>query len=373
MLRAIVQLLKVLTIAVTALLVATGGARVFALAIERATPDDVGEPVEIAIAEGEDADQVAGKLAEAGLIRSEFFFTGQMRLNSLAPKEGKYTLTKGMTVEQIMDRVSGAEQPEVAQTGDAAEEAAAEVGAGETVPVTIQEGLRIEEVAERAEEAGIEGGYDGFLEAVNDVDRSQYEFLADLPEGASLEGFLFPNTYDFVKADAAYNVAQMLNGFDAQVTPEMRNRAKQMNLSLHQVITFASIIEREARLPEERPIIADVYLNRYADREWPSGLEADPTIQYAVGTREEWWPNLNENKDLLQTDTPYNTYKNKGLPPGPICNPGFGSIQAVLVPGGTSNYFFVATGDEAGSHYFAETGEEHQANVALYEEAVADQ
>ncbi|CAA9558708.1 MAG: FIG004453: protein YceG like [uncultured Thermomicrobiales bacterium] len=372
MLRAIVQLLKILTIGVTALLVATGGARVFDLAIDRATPDDIGEEVAIEINEDEDVDAVATKLADAGLIRSKLLFTGQMRITGGSLKPGKYTLAKGMTVEQMIDRVSGVE-PQVAQAEEAGDDTAADTGAGETVSVTIPEGRRIEEIAEISEEAGIEGGYDGFLQAVKEVDRSQYDFLADLPPNASLEGFLFPNTYDFVKDDPGYNVAQLLNGFDAQVTQEMRDRAKAMNLSLHEVITFASIIEREARVPDERPIIADVYLNRYSDPDFPGGLEADPTTQYEVGTREEWWPDLNENKDLLETPSPYNTYKNRGLPPGPICNPGFASIQAVLFPGGTNNYFFVATGDEAGTHYFAETWEEHQENVRLYTEAVADQ
>lgn len=372
MLRAIVQILKILTIGVTALLVATGGARVFDLAIDRATPEDVGEPVAIAIAEEDDPDAVADKLADAGLIRSKLLFSGQMRVSGGTLEEGEYTLRKGMTVQQIVDTVSGV-PPEEPQAEDAAEAAAADVGAGETVQVTIPEGRRIEEIAEIAEENGIEGGYEGFLQAVEDVDRSQYDFLADLPEGATLEGFLFPNTYDFVKDDPAYNVAQMLNGFDTQVTPEMRDRASKMNLSLQEVITFASIIEREARVPNERPTIADVYLNRYADPEFPAGLEADPTVQYVVGTREEWWPNLNENKALLEIQSPYNTYKNRGLPPGPICNPGFASIQAVLFPAGTRNYFFVATGDEAGTHHFAETWEQHQENVKLYEAAVANQ
>lgn len=373
MLRAIVQLLKVLTIAVTALLVATGGARVFALAVDRATPDDVGEPVEIAIAEGDDADTVADKLADAGLIRSKLLFTGQMRLNSLAPKPNTYTLTKGMTIEQIMDRVSGAEQPELAQGGDEAEESAAEVGAGQTVKVTIPEGKRLEEIAAIAEEAGIEGGAEAFMKAIEEVDRSQYDFLADLPANAPLEGFLYPDTYDFVTADPAYNVVLMLNNFDTKVTPEMRARAGEMQLSLYEVLTFASIVEREAQLAQERPQIADVYLNRYTDPEWPSGLEADPTIQYAVGTPEEWWPDLNKQKDLLQTETAYNTYKNQGLPPTPICNPGVPSIQAVLYPAGTTSYFFVATGEEDGSHYFANTKEEHDANVLRYQERVAQQ
>lgn len=370
MLRAIVQLLKILTIGVTALLVATGGARVFDLAIERATPEDVGEPVEIAISDDDDADAVAGKLADAGLIRSKLLFTGQMRIASGAPKPGEYTLTKGMTVEQIMDTVSGLE-PEAAPPEDAADEAAADVGAGETVQVTIPEGHRIGQIAEAAEDAGVEGGYDAFMNAVKEVDRTQYDFLADLPADATLEGYLFPDTYDFVKDNPGYNVELMLNNFGAKVTPEMRDRATQMGIDLRTVLNFAALVEREAKLPAERPIIADVYIDRYGNE---MNLEADPTVQYVIGepgSPETWWPQPSE-EDLF-VDSPYNTYQNTGLPPGPICNPGIGAIQAVLEPAETDFIFFVATGDEQGSHAFAATKEEHDANVAAYREAVQGQ
>lgn len=361
MLRAIVQILKVLTIAVTALLVATGGARVFALAVDRATPDDVGDPVEIAIAEGEDADAVADKLADAGLIRSKFLFTGQMRLNSLAPKEGTYALTKGMTVEQIMDSVSGAEQPEVAQAEDAAEEAAAEVGAGETVPVTIREGLRLEEIAEEAEKAGVEGGAEAFMKAIDEVDRSQYDFLAGVPENASLEGFLFPNTYDFVLDSAAFNVEQMLNQFGQQFDEELRARADTMGLGVRGVVTLASIVEREAAVPEERPTIAAVYLNRI---EQGIRLDADPTVQYVNGKPGEWWPELQGPE--LEVEGPYNTYKVDGLPPGPIANPGFASIQAVLIPEPVDYIYFLAKQDGSGEHAFTNNYEEQKQNQCTY-------
>lgn len=357
MLRAIVQLLKVLTIGVTALLVATGGARVFALAIDRATPDDVGEPVEITIAKDEDADKVADKLAAAGLIRSKLLFTGQMRINSLQPEEGTYTLTKGMTVEQIMDRVSGAEQPEVAQ----AEDAAAEVGAGTSVEVTIPEGLRLEEIAELAEEAGVEGGAEAFMQAIRDVDRSQYSFLADLPAEATLEGYLFPDTYNFIVDNPAYNVDQMLTNFETKVMPEASERAAEMGIDVRTVLTFASLVEKEAQVPDERPVIADVYISRFME-EWR--LEADPTVQYAIGKRgDDWWPQLS-GEDLF-FESPYNTYQRDGLPPGPICNPGLASIQAVLVPAVTDYMYFVAKGD-SGEHAFAVTKAEQDANDALY-------
>ena len=362
MVRVIVQVLKILTISVTAILVATAGLRVFDYAVDRSLPDDVGEPVEIRIGEDETEQEVADKLAEAGLIRSKLLFTGQVKLTGRAPEPGEYRLTKGMSVQQIIDRITGAE---VAQATGGEPESEAEGSSAETFKATIVEGWRIEQVAEEFAKGGMEGGYEAFMDAVQDVDRNRYEFLAELPSDASLEGYLFPDTYDFVVDDPAYNIQLMLDNFDAQFTPDMRDRARQMNLDIRTVLTIASLVEREAKLPAERPVIADIYLKRYAEN-WE--LEADPTVQYVVGTREDWWPSPLTDEQL-HVDNPYNTYMNPGLPPGPICNPGIGSIQAVLFPEETPYYFFVATGDESGSHYFAATQEEHQANVEKYRQA----
>ncbi len=364
MVRTIVQSLKILTIAVTALLVATGGLRFFDLAVDRSTPPDVGARVQIKVGQDDDANAVAKKLADAGLIRSKLLFTGQMTLTQSAPKEGSYTLRKGMTVPQIIDQISGKAPAEAAQ---AADQPAGSNGTGQTVKVTIPEGWRTEQIAEEAAKTGLKGGAAAFMKATRSVDRSKYEFLADLPQDSSLEGYLFPDTYDFVADDPAYDVELMLDNFDAKFTPDMRDRAKQMNLTIPEVLSLAALIEREAKLDEERPIIADVYLNRLQDG-WK--MEADPTVQYAVGKPGDWWPTKLTDAQL-HTDNPYNTYQHDGLPPGPICNPGLASIQAVLFPGGTQNFFFVATGDESGSHAFAQTKEEQDANVEKYKQALA--
>jgi UPF0755 protein len=152
----------------------------------------------------------------------------------------------------------------------------------------------------------------------------------------------------------------MLTNFGNKYTPEMRQRTSEMGLTIEQVVTVASLVEREAQLPEERPTIADVYLSR-----WEQGwrLDADPTVQYVLGTKDDWWPKL--SGDDLFVDSPYNTYQNDGLPPGPIANPGFASIQAVLFPNDTPYMYFVAKGD-SGEHAFAVTAEEQQANVDRY-------
>jgi cell division protein YceG involved in septum cleavage len=141
----------------------------------------------------------------------------------------------------------------------------------------------------------------------------------------------------------------------------MRQRAEEMGLTLNELLTFASMVEREARDPRERPIIADVYLNR-----WEIGMrmEADPTVRYAIGKRDgEWWSA--PTADDLYFESPFNTYQNDGLPPHPICNPGLDSIRAVLIPGGTHYLFFVAKADDSGQHWFATNSDDQAWNIAF--------
>ncbi len=370
MIRVIVQLLKILTISVTAVLVATGGFQVFDYAVDRTRSDDVGERVEVAIPEDPNVDDVADTLADEGLIRSKFLFANAVRFSGRSLEPGEYTLTKGMTVQTIVDRVTGVQ--EVAQVALEGGNGAVDADT-ETFQATIVEGWRLEQIAEYyAAESGDEGGYDAFMSALGEVDRSRHEFLADLPANASLEGYLFPNTYDFVVGDPLYNVYQMLDGFDAAFTPEMRERARAMNLTVPQVVTLASLVEREAVIPDERPIIAEIYIKRWelANEGWE--LEADPTVQYAIGKRDgEWWPELRGEEDLQNAVSPYNTYLNTGLPPGPICNPSAASLQGVLFPKENSYMFFVAKGDGSGEHFFAETAEEQAANVEVYRQNLA--
>ncbi|WP_322796937.1 endolytic transglycosylase MltG [Tepidiforma sp.] len=234
--------------------------------------------------------------------------------------------------------------------------------------VTFPEGLRIEEMAVLAEQAGF-GPREEFLAAV--ARATLPPGLAEyLPPGASLQGYLFPDTY-ILPVDATMDdlVAYMIETLDRRFTPELRQAALANGLNPHEALTLASIVEREAVIPAERPLIAGVFYNRLAagDR-----LGADPTVQFAVAqdpasVREfGWW-----KKELtivdLENPSPYNTRLFPGLPPGPICNPGLASIEAVARPEKTDYYYFVAdakAGD--GSHRFAVTFAEHERNIALY-------
>jgi len=232
------------------------------------------------------------------------------------------------------------------------------------VTVTIPEGWRAEQIGALCEEKGITSAQ-GFLQTVLQG-RSEYDFLSERPPGSpvSVEGFLFPDTYQLPLNSRPGRVVDiMLQNWDRRVSPDLRDKAADEGLSLYEVITLASVVEREAVLAEERPIIASVYLNRLQVDMY---LQADPTVQYAKGYDQEaehWWSPVTQEEYSL-VDSPYNTYLNPGLPPSPICNPGLASIKAVVEPTSTKYLFFRHKGD--GSHAFAVTYEEHLRNQELY-------
>jgi UPF0755 protein len=185
---------------------------------------------------------------------------------------------------------------------------------------------------------------------------------AELPDPARLEGFLFPDTYHLTQdSHPSELVAAMLETFDRRVDPEIRAGFAQQGLSLHQAVTLASIVEREAIVTDERPMIASVFLNRLAQG---IKLDADPTVQYAIGQQPDgaWWK-TGLSLDDLQIDSPYNTYLYAGLPPAPISNPGLASLRAVAFPESSPYLYFRAACDGSGRHTFAETFDQHVLNA----------
>ncbi|MEE9286378.1 MAG: endolytic transglycosylase MltG, partial [Dehalococcoidia bacterium] len=196
-----------------------------------------------------------------------------------------------------------------------------------------------------------------------------YEFLGRLGPSTPLEGYLLPATYFYRRSDKAEDVIQqMREAMNKSFTEELRSEALNQGLTMHGVLTLASIIEREAKVPEERPIMAQVFLKRLR---LGIPLEADPTVQYALANDPEsvaefgYWKAELTVEDL-EIDSPYNTYRLFGQPVGPIAAPRLDSIRAVIEPAGTNYLYFVATGDEDGSHAFAETLEEHEQNIQEY-------
>ncbi len=303
-------------------------------------------PIEFEIQPGESLNAIANRLLQIGLISDPELFRRYLQYNKLDQgiEAGKFTLAKTMTI------------PDVAR--------ALQQGRRDELTVTVPEGKRIEEVADivAAQVPQIDSGEFLLLAGDASLWKSQFPFLSDVPQSGSLEGYLFPDTYRLpLETDARDLIGRMLSNFDAKVTPQMRANAQAAGRSMWDVTRLASIVEREAVVAEERPLIASVYLNRL-DQGWP--LDADPTIQYALGQSREpgnWWPDLTL-EDYQGVIADYNTYINPGLPPGPIANPGLGSIQAVIDPQPSEFFFFRASCSGDGTHQFARTLEEQFAN-----------
>jgi UPF0755 protein len=301
------------------------------------------ETVLVTIEAGDDARTIGEKLEDAGVIESARLFRVLVGLMGLSDRlvAGEYEFQRGEPTLRIVRRISE--------------------GITSPLLVTVPEGLRLEEVAQVMEREGIVPARE-FLDALDDPYSAS--FLNQIPPGAGLEGFLSPATYGFSRTATGHDVVQrMLQAFDERYQEEIRPRLANSELTLFEVVTLASIVEREARVPAERPVIASVFLNRLRAR---LPLQADPTVQYALAADPEnvrqfgYWKRELTQADLA-VDSPYNTYTNVGLPPGPIANPGLDAILAVLEPAETNYLFFVAQPD--GSHLFAETLEEHQRNV----------
>ena len=363
MLRLTVQSLKIVSIVTIAVLILAGARVGFDYAVGRTTDERTGQEFELTVGSDDNGETIANRLADDELIRSPFLFENTMRLRggNLAP--GTYTLTFGMTNAEIIDQITVDEgESNPGANGSSDSTANEEVT---TSQVTVIENLRTEEIAQLWGEAGLEGGAEAFIEATKEDYSDSFPYLADRPEGATLEGYLFPETYtlssNMTPEDAVF---QMLSVFDERFNEDLRSRADQMGLSMHQVMTVASLVEREAAVAEERPTIAAVYLNRV---EAGMTLDADPTVQYVLGTPANWWPTIEPDQQRSdEAQSPYNTYENAGLPPGPICNPSYDSIFAVLEPDPVDYLFFVARNDGSGTHVFATTFEEHQINIDTY-------
>ena len=358
MISPFVHLLKIVTIAAAAILVALGGRTFFDYYQDKEADPLIGRPFNLRISEDDDGDSLAKTLSDGDMIRSELYFTTALRLtgDDLAP--GTYTLRHGMSVNDILEEVT-------IEGEDDAEEGGEDRAAVETVQLVFPEGRRIGEMADIVEDADLPWGSEEFLAAVDAIPRDQFDFLDSVPNDQSLEGYLFPDSYQ-VNSDWSPEdlVAVMLLKFDEVFTPQLEERADEMGLSIHEVITLASIVEREAAVDEERPTIAQVYLNRLDSSETNGLLQADPTVQYVLGDEDDWWPVLepgDTERDEV-ADSPYNTYLTPGLPPGPITNPGRSAIVAVLNPDGSDYFYFVAMGDDSGEHVFASTYPEQLQN-----------
>ncbi len=310
------------------------------------TPQSDGPTVAISVEEGDSASDIGEKLEQAGVIQSARLFTVLAALMGVGSnlEAGNYVFSLGETALIAVQRISQ--------------------GRTSAFGVTIREGLRLEEIAELLETENIVPAQE-FVGALSEP--YQASFLGALPEGVTLEGFLFPATYDFpFEISAVEIVDRMLAAFDQRYQESISVPLASSGLTLLDAVTLASIVEREAVLPEERALIAAVFLNRL---ELGIALQADPTVQYAVANDPAnvqahgyWKVDLTEAD--LAIESPYNTYVLPGLPPAPIANPGLASIMAVLRPATTGYLYFVACQDGSGRQIFAETLDQHIENIA---------
>lgn len=298
------------------------------------------------VAPGEPPRSVARRLFEQALIIDADLFVDYVRVSGLDVQieAGTYFLSQTQTIPQIALRLTDSRSS--------------------FIPFRVLEGWRIEEIAAAVDANGLFGftGAD-FLAVVGpgaqvDVAFAQY---VDLPAGASLEGFLFPDTYQLPPDITPVGLRdKLVETFLERVDAQLKADAAVQGLSLYDVVTLASIVQRESVHAEENPQIAAVYRNRL---NIGMKLDADPTVQYGIGYKDgSWWPSITQ-ADYTNAVHEYNTYLRTGLPPGPIANPGLSAIRAVVFPAVSDYYYFRAACDGSGFHTFARTFAEHLANA----------
>ena len=317
------------------------------------SPLDPGETVRLEIAPGMHSSAIAERLEEEGIIRNATIFSYYVRYKNEGSRfqAGVYDMHPGMTHDEIIAKLNA---------GDTVEE--------EMIRFTVPEGFTVAQIAERlAAHDFIDK--ETFLELTQRPDLFHFSFLEQIPDDPDikfrLEGYLFPETYELkAEADERQIIARMIEELErklAQLPPDWRERMEERGLDLHQLLTIASLIEREVAIDEERPIVAGVIYNRL---ERGMMLQIDATVQYLFDEQLE----IVEYRHL-EIDDPYNTYERLGLPPGPIASVGLRSIEAALYPEETSYLFYVTKKDGSREHYFAETFEEHQRNIELSRQA----
>lgn len=293
--------------------------------------------VHIKIREGLSTAEIADRLAEKNVIDSALKFRLIARLRGYDDKlrPGAYTFTENMSDDDVFAKLL--------------------VGEKKLIRFTIPEGFGVKEIAARLYSLDL-ADKEEFLKAAEDF--APYSYMQKHKDVFfAAEGFLFPDTYTVendMEIDELLNL--MAKTFDERLKPEMRAQAEAMGLSIYDLIILASLVEREVRFPEDRPIVAQVFFKRL---KLNMPLQTDATLQYLMET-----PKEDLSIEDTQINSPYNTYQHTGLPPGPIANPGLASIEAVLHPADTDYLYFVA--DRRGHNHYAYTYEEHLNLVNQY-------
>lgn len=295
---------------------------------------DAGENIYMVVKPGTTASEISDRLMQLGVIDSRLRFWWLMKLQGDASKfkTGTYAFTPHMDEQAVLDKLV----------------------AGDTTVVkfTIPEGFGIKEIAKRLADEGLVDEQE-FLAKAKDF--APYDYMKKRPNVRyAAEGYLFPDTYVIHSDVSAEGIMKMMaEDFDTRLTPALRQQAAAKGLSIHDLITLASLVEKEARYDEDRPIIAQVFFKRL---QMGMPLQSDTTLQYLMAG-----PKEDVSIEDTKIDSPYNTYQHEGLPPGPIASPGMKSILAVLNPANTDYLYFVA--DRQGHNHYSQTYDEHLAIV----------
>ena len=330
---------RALLILVSLLVLAAGaGAAWLLVGAERPYKGYDGPEQFVEIPPGAGPASIGRRLAENGIIRDQVSFRVALARSGQARRlqAGEYRFDRPMNTHEVIDKIA---------RGDVF-----------LRPITFPEGLTVRQMAEIYERDG--GGKKAdFLKAARNA-----ALIHDIdPTADDLEGYLFPDTYALPRrATADQLVQRMVTAFRDVMTPELVQRAAARGWSVRQLMTLASLVEKETAKPGERPVVAAVYANRL---KIGMGMQCDPTVIYALERAGKYTGNL--TRDDLRFDSPYNTYKYAGLPPGPIASPGRASIEAAASPADVPYLYFVSRND--GSHVFSATLEEHNRNVFEYQ------
>ncbi len=303
------------------------------------------ESVEVTIPEDATIDEVASLLEKEGIIANALLYRVENMLKGSAGNYtgGTFTLNMNMDASEIN---SALRQTDTVQQSD--------------IKITIREGFSVRNIADYLESNEIVSAEE-FIKACNEND-FDFDFLRDIPDRENrLEGYLFPDTY-FLPANPTPNIIinKMLARFEQIYVDKYGDKAKELGLTMDEVVTIASIIEKEIRVPEERPLCAEVIYNRL---DTGMNLQMCSTVLYVLGIRKDRLTDAD-----LATPSPYNTYLNNGLPIGPIANPGEACIRAALEPGTGDLLYFVVKDEETGEHVFTDKYEEFEAAKIQYKQ-----
>ncbi|MDR1953412.1 MAG: endolytic transglycosylase MltG [Clostridiales Family XIII bacterium] len=306
------------------------------------------EPIPFAVEQGASTTDIAKALEEQGLIRSAIFFKLHSRFTHSDGnyRSGNVNLSRAMSTDEIIEAlISEVKDP-----------------SGDVTRFTIPEGYNTLQTMRVL----VEKGLTNETAFMNEVEHGtfDYEFLRDAPAGpARLEGFLYPETYEVYTDASAHDIIdKMLGQFDKLFKSEYYDKAAEMGISVRDAVTMASLIERESKTEEERPIMAGVFYNRLkADM----ALQSCASIQYILGEPKEFLTDAD-----TQIESPYNTYLNKGLPPGPICSPRMASVTAALYPDDNDYIYFVVSEKLDGTHNFSADYNKFLKDKAAYQQAV---